>query len=57
MFTLSLNTIVKNQHPEDKVLINAAKILTRDLQEQLTGRGNANVIRLEKGSFADLNQE
>lgn len=51
-FQISLETKVINRHPEDKVLINAAKILQRDIRNVLTGKSEENAIYLvkEKGN-------
>lgn len=53
-FKLSLSTKVINQHPEDKVLINAAKILFRDIHKVLVANGTENTIRLIKSNDFDL---
>lgn len=53
-FKLSLSTKVINQHPEDKVLINAAKILFRDIHKVLLANDTENTIRLIKSNDFDL---
>jgi hypothetical protein len=57
MFTIYRNTRLINQHPEDPVLINAGKLLSRDIKNGLTENGADTQILFRKDTGGRLAKE